>query len=154
VTASDTTRPLTWSQPWGTLSVNSVEPRVTDENEDEISRVLKEVQRRAPGSDARLFTVVYQELRRIARSLMRHERPGHTLQTTALVHEAYIRLFRGHPEWQSRSHFLAVSCGVMRQILIDHARRNKAARRGGAPVRVEMLTVCWWPMTRLRVFSP
>jgi RNA polymerase sigma-70 factor (ECF subfamily) len=75
---------------------------------------------------------VYAELRRLADSYLRKERPDHTLQATALIHEAYMRLAaqRGN-EWQSRSHFLGVAAHLMRLILTDHARAHHAAKRGG-----------------------
>jgi RNA polymerase sigma factor (TIGR02999 family) len=79
-----------------------------------------------------LMPIVYRELRRLARRYMRQERAGHTLQTTALVNEAYIRLvdYR-RMQWQDRAHFFAVSAQLMRRILVDHARRHNAKRGGG-----------------------
>lgn len=78
-----------------------------------------------------LAPLVYEELHRLAGTFLRGERPGHTLQATALVHEAYIRLVeQDQPEWHSRAHFTAVAAHYMRQILVDHARRRKAAKRG------------------------
>ena len=78
----------------------------------------------------RLLPVVYQELRRIAHHYMRQERPGQTLQTTALVHEAYLRLREEKPrQFENRAHFFAVSAHLMRQILVDEARRRRAAKR-------------------------
>jgi RNA polymerase sigma factor (TIGR02999 family) len=75
---------------------------------------------------------VYQELRRIAQYHLRSERPDHTLQSTALVHEAYLRMMKQGPgEIANRAHFLAVASQLMRQILVDHARRHRAAKRGG-----------------------
>ena len=86
----------------------------------------------------KLTPVVYRELRRLAASYLRKERQGHTLQPTALVHEAYIRLVdQKNPTWQSRSHFFGVAARVMRQILVDHARRRQAAKRAGANVPLE-----------------
>jgi RNA polymerase sigma factor (TIGR02999 family) len=80
----------------------------------------------------KLTPLVYDELRRIAHRYVRRERAGHTLQTTALVNEAYVRLAgRQKIEWQDRSHFFAVTANVMRHILIDHARRRHYAKRGG-----------------------
>ena len=79
-----------------------------------------------------LIPLVYEELRRIAQYHLRQERPDHTLQSTALVHEAYLRLVRQGPtEVENRSHFLAVASQLMRQILVDHARAHRAAKRGG-----------------------
>lgn len=78
-----------------------------------------------------LLPLVYGELRRIARRAIRHERPNHTLQPTALVHEAYLRLVdSGRLQWQNRSHFFAIAAKVMRRILVEHARARAAAKRG------------------------
>src|SRR5437764_4915045 len=80
---------------------------------------------------------VYQELRRLAGRLMRLERPGKTIQTTALVHEAYLKLIDiNNVEWQHRAHFFAISAQVMRHILLDRARRSRAAKRGGEAARI------------------
>ena len=79
-----------------------------------------------------LIPLVYDELRSIAQRYLRNERPGHTLQSTALVHEAYVRLIsQDLPEWQNRAHFFAVAAQLMRQILVDHARAFRASKRGG-----------------------
>jgi RNA polymerase sigma factor (TIGR02999 family) len=79
-----------------------------------------------------LMPLVYQELRRIAQHHLQQERPDHTLQSTALVHEAYLRLMKQGPvEIEHRPHFLAVASRLMRQILVDHARGHRAAKRGG-----------------------
>ena len=82
----------------------------------------------------RLAPIVYDELHRLARRYMRGERPGHSLQTTALVNEAYMRLV-GYErmQWQNRAHFFAVSAQLMRRILVEHARRHNLKRGGGAP---------------------
>ena len=80
----------------------------------------------------RLMPLVYPELRRLADGYLRRERPGHTLQPTALVHEAYVKLIsQDQPDYRSRAHFLGVAAHVMRQILIEHARARNAAKRGG-----------------------
>jgi RNA polymerase sigma factor (TIGR02999 family) len=86
-----------------------------------------------------LLPLVYDELRRLAHYHLRNERPGHTLQTTALVHEAYFRLVgQDLPEWESRAHFFAIAAQLMRQILVDYARRRRASKRGSG---VCMLTL-------------
>lgn len=87
----------------------------------------------------RLFPLVYDELRRLASGYMRRERAGHTLQTTALVHEAYLRLV-GQPDlnWKNRTHFFAVAARVMRRILIDHARTQQYAKRGGGAMKLSL----------------
>jgi len=78
-----------------------------------------------------LIPVVYQDLRKIANGYLRAERPGHTLQPTALIHEAYLRLrAQIFPEWKSRAHFYCVAAQLMRQILVEHARKRRAAKRG------------------------
>ena len=82
----------------------------------------------------RLTPIVYDELHRLARRYMRGERPGHSLQTTALVNEAYMRLVDyTRMQWQDRAHFFAVSAQVMRRILVEHARRHNLKRGGGVP---------------------
>lgn len=87
----------------------------------------------------RLMPVLYEELRRLAESHLRRERPDHTLQPTALIHEAYMRLVdQAHPEWQNRVHFFGVTSRLMRQILIEHARRHNAAKRGGGHQKITL----------------
>jgi RNA polymerase sigma factor (TIGR02999 family) len=83
--------------------------------------------------------LVYDELRRLAASYLRRERPGQTLHATALVHEAYVRLIgeKAH-HWQNRAHFVAIAALSMRQILVERARRRKAAKRGGDPERITL----------------
>ena len=89
-----------------------------------------------------LMVRVYQDLRRLAASQLRGERPGHTLQATALVHELYLRLFSGDPpDWQDRAHFLAVAARQLRHIVLDHVRRRSALKRGGPNVRVDLEAV-------------
>jgi RNA polymerase sigma factor (TIGR02999 family) len=86
-----------------------------------------------------LLPIVYQELRRLAASYLRRERPGQTLQPTALVHEAYLRLMKDKPgRWQNRAHFCAIAAHSMRQILIERARARGAQKRGGARQRVTL----------------
>jgi len=90
-----------------------------------------------PGALHDLLDAVYPELHRMARGLMRGERPGHTLQPTALVHEAYLALVdQSRVDWQGRAHFFGAAARVMRQILVDHARARRAAKRGGGELRV------------------
>src|SRR6516164_10020843 len=85
-----------------------------------------------------LTPLVYGELRQLAAAYLRRERLGHTLQPTALVHEAYLRLVdQSTPDWQSRSHFYGVAARVMRQVLVDHARRKQAKKRAGELVPLE-----------------
>jgi RNA polymerase sigma factor (TIGR02999 family) len=91
------------------------------------------------GALEELVTVLYAELRRLARRHMSRQRPGHTLQTTELLNEAYLRLSRLQgTDWHDRLHFLAMASRAMRSILVDHARRRRQVRRGGAAVRVAL----------------
>src|SRR5579862_4295298 len=86
-----------------------------------------------------LTPLVYAELRRLAASYLRREQPGHTLQPTALVHEAYLRLVDASlPDFQSRTHFYGVAAHLMRQILVDHAREQNAMKRGGQAVHIAL----------------
>jgi RNA polymerase sigma factor (TIGR02999 family) len=102
------------------------------------------VERVSKGKDkeeamAELLPVVYGELRRVAAGYLRRERPGQTLQATALVHEAYLRLLREqHVSWQNRAHFCAIAANSMRQILVERARARNAAKRGGGFHRITM----------------
>jgi RNA polymerase sigma factor (TIGR02999 family) len=86
-----------------------------------------------------LLVIVHAELRRIARGKLRLERSGHTLNTTALVNEVYLRLVKiDHLQWQSRAHFLAIAAQAMRNILVSHAQRRKRLKRGGGAVHVSL----------------
>jgi RNA polymerase sigma factor (TIGR02999 family) len=99
----------------------------------EITRLLNEVRNGDRAAEAKLLPLVYRDLHRRAANFMRGERADHTLQPTALVHEAYLRLAdHRRVSWQNRSHFFAIAAGVMRKVLIDYARRNGAKKRGGA----------------------
>src|ERR1700682_4010425 len=91
------------------------------------------------GALDRLTPRVYDELRRIAGHFMQHERPGRTIQATALVHEAYLKLIDiTNVDWQHRAHFFAVAAQILRRILLDQARRRVAAKRGGGRPRVDL----------------
>ena len=86
-----------------------------------------------------LFPLVYEELRRLAHRYMSRERPGHSLQTTAVVHEAYLRLIdQNHVQWQNRAHFFAIAAQMMRRILITHAQSHAYAKRGGGALKVSL----------------
>jgi RNA polymerase sigma factor (TIGR02999 family) len=103
----------------------------------DITGLLDDWGRGDPHALDRLLPLVYAELRRVAARQLRRERDGHSLQPTALVHEAYLRLVdQRQVHWQNRAHFFAVSAQVMRRILVDHARRRKAAKRGNEVERV------------------
>jgi RNA polymerase sigma factor (TIGR02999 family) len=98
----------------------------------DVSKLLRAWSDGDQGAPQKLTPIVYSELRRLARHYMRGERAGHSLQTTALVNEAYIRLVDyNRMQWQNRAHFFAVSAQLMRRILVDHARRHNLKRGGG-----------------------
>jgi RNA polymerase sigma factor (TIGR02999 family) len=106
----------------------------------DVTRVLQEIERGDPQAAERLLPLVYDELRRLAARKMAQEAPGHTLQPTALVHEAYVRLVgdgRQRP-WDGRGHFFAAAAESMRRILIENARRRKSGKRGGGRARQEL----------------
>lgn len=96
----------------------------------EITRLLQAWRSGDDSAVEQLFGLVYEQLRTIAARYMHRERPDHTLRTTALVHEAYLRLLGSEVDWVDRSHFLAVSSLTMRRILVDHARTNQRQKRG------------------------
>jgi len=102
----------------------------------EVTRLLGEFQRGDKEAINQLLPLVYDELHKLARSYFRRERGEHTLQPTALVHEAYLRLVDQHAPMESRGHFLAVAATQMRRILLDYARKHHAARRGGGGQKV------------------
>jgi RNA polymerase sigma factor (TIGR02999 family) len=102
----------------------------------DVTRLLQRVRAGDKSALDELLPLVYRELRRIAQAFMRRQRPGHTLQPTALVNEAFIKLFAGaQPEVADRAHFLALMSRVMRQVLVDHARAVAADKRGGGEAR-------------------
>lgn len=105
----------------------------------EITRLLIAWNRGDTNARDELAPLIYDELRRLARGYLRHERPGHTLQPTALVHEAFLRLIdQSQVNWQNRAHFFGAAARLMRQILINHAEARRAAKRGGAAERVPL----------------
>jgi RNA polymerase sigma factor (TIGR02999 family) len=101
------------------------------------------------GAREALIPLVYDELRRLARRYLRRERPDHTLQSAALVNEAYLRLIRqDQPQWQNRAHFFGVAAQLMRHILVDHARNRAAAKRGAGAPRLTLDPDVALPQTR------
>lgn len=101
----------------------------------DLTVLLRRIASGDQAAEAELLPQVYDELRRLARACFRGERTGHTLQPTALVHEAYLRLVGTRKvDWQDRQHFFAVAAQVMRRVLVDHARQRTAAKRGGGRV--------------------
>lgn len=104
----------------------------------EVTQLLKAMNAGDSSAAEHLLPLVYAELHRLAKSYMRRERPDHTLQPTALINEAYMRLIGNDIDWNSRAHFIAVAAQVMRQVLVDFARAHAAKRRAGGLRRVEM----------------
>jgi RNA polymerase sigma factor (TIGR02999 family) len=106
---------------------------MSDGEADESSRIpelLAAVDRGEPGALDQLVAAVYPELKRLAHFQLTSERPGHTLNTTAIVHEAFLRLASGDGKWSDRGHFLRAASTVMRHLLVDHARKKRAEKRG------------------------
>jgi RNA polymerase sigma factor (TIGR02999 family) len=106
----------------------------------EVTRILSALEQGDPTASAQLLPLVYEELRKLAAQKMAQEAPGQTLQPTALVHEAYLRLVGGERavRWDGRGHFFAAAAEAMRRILVESARRKKRLRHGGALQRVEL----------------
>lgn len=134
------------------FSDSTREPPVSDAR-DEVTRILQQIDRRADAAEE-LLPLVYDHLRAIAQRRMREERAGHTLQATALVHEAFVKLVGGGgagggadgggadgPGWESRAHFFRVAAEAMRRILIDHARKRKSVKRGGGATPIPLSVV-------------
>jgi RNA polymerase sigma factor (TIGR02999 family) len=97
----------------------------------QVTKLLQGWRAGEPSASDALLPLVYDELRRLAHYQLRNERPQHTLQSTALVNEAYLRLVgQNLPKWESRTHFFAIAAQLMRQILVDYARRHRASKRG------------------------
>jgi RNA polymerase sigma-70 factor (ECF subfamily) len=108
---------------------------VAEAPRSDVTRLLGALARGETDASDELFPVVYGELRKIAASAMRAERAGHTLQPTALVHEAYMRLVNQRAvQWESRGHFFALAAQAMRRVLVDHARRRAAQKRPAAAI--------------------
>jgi RNA polymerase sigma factor (TIGR02999 family) len=103
-----------------------------------VTRILSAIEQGDPRAAAQLLPLVYDELRRLAAVQMAQEKPGHTLDATALVHEAYLHLV-GDQHFESRGHFLAAAAEAMRRILVDYARRRGRLKRGGDRIRLELL---------------
>jgi RNA polymerase sigma factor (TIGR02999 family) len=109
---------------------------------NDVTRILSAVEQGDVGASEQLLPLVYDELRKLAAQRLAQEKPGQTLQATALVHEAYLRLVGGNdPGWDSRGHFFAAAAEAMRRILVDHARRKQAEKRGGLLERHELEAV-------------
>jgi RNA polymerase sigma factor (TIGR02999 family) len=106
----------------------------------DVTRILLGIEQGDPQAAEQLLPLVYEELRKLAAQKLAHENPGQTLQATALVHEAYVRLVDGAPDahWNSRGHFFAAAAEAMRRILVDNARRKRSRKRGGDRVRLDL----------------
>lgn len=104
----------------------------------DVTRVLNNWRAGDEDAAADLMPLVYDELRRLARNYLRRERGDHTLQATALVHEAYLRLIDGDVSWQNRAHFYGIAAKLMRRILVDHARTRNAEKRGGLVEKIAL----------------
>jgi RNA polymerase sigma factor (TIGR02999 family) len=116
---------------------------------EDITQILQEVSGGNREAPARLMPLVYDELRRLADHYLRRERPDHTLQPTALVHEAYLKLIdQTRVDWQNRAHFFGVAAQLMRRILVDHARRHQAEKRGGFQQRLSLDEAVDYSQTR------
>ena len=109
----------------------------TGTSHGDVTRLLEHARRGETDALDRIYPRVYDELRGVAERQLRRERPGHTLHPTALVHEAYVKLAGGRLDATDRAHFLAIAARAMRQVLVDHARRRSAHKRGGD----------WYPTT-------
>ena len=115
-------------------------PRYPHRRMSGVTEILELIERGDPNAAERLLPLVYDELRKLARVRLAAEKPGQTLQATALVHEAYLKLVGGKdaPQWNSRGHFFGAAAEAMRRILIDQARHKQSARAGGGRERVEV----------------
>ena len=138
------------------------------ESPGEITALLARLASGDKAAEAELMPHVYSELKRVAAGYLRRERPGHTLQATALVHEAYMKLAgQQDPHWENRGHFFAMAAQIMRRILTDHARHHRAQRRGDgkANLNIDLVVVIGEApsdqiddldeaLTRLAAFAP
>jgi RNA polymerase sigma factor (TIGR02999 family) len=106
----------------------------------DVTQILSQIESGDPTAADQLLPLVYEELRKLASARLAHESPGQTLQTTALVHEAYLRLVSGErvPEWDGRRHFFAAAAEAMRRILVEQARRKQSIKHGGKLRRVDL----------------
>jgi RNA polymerase sigma factor (TIGR02999 family) len=107
--------------------------------ENQVTRLLLDWSKGEKAALDELMPLVYQELRRLAGGYLKNEKPGHTLQPTALIHEAYLRLIdQNTARWESRAHFFGVAARLMRQILVDHARGRVTSKRGGGAQKISL----------------
>ena len=107
--------------------------------QQQVTQLLGDWRNGEPGALEKLIPLVQPELQRLAHHYMSRERPGHTLQTTALIDDAYLQLAeKERPDWQNRAHFFAAAAQLMRRIMVDHARQRQALKRGGGALRVTL----------------
>ena len=120
---------------WILLSSDREPPPMSD-----VTRILSQIESGDPSAAEQLLPLVYEELRKLAAAKLAHEKPGQTLQATALVHDAYIRLVggEGQQSWDNRRHFLAAAAEAMRRILVENARRRQSVKHGGQRVRIDL----------------
>ena len=114
-----------------------------DNDAGQVTQLLKAMHAGDAQAAENLLPLVYAELHRLAKGYMRRERPDHTLQATALINEAYLRLVGEDIDWNSRAHFIGLAANVMRRVLVDYARAHNAEQRGGTePRSSDAMTVC------------
>jgi RNA polymerase sigma-70 factor (ECF subfamily) len=124
------------------------------EHPGDVTQLLKALKRGDRAAEGKLLDVVYRELHRMAARLMRRERSDHTLQATALIHEAYVRLVdQRDKEWQNRSHFFGVAAQVMRRVLVDYARSRNTRKRGGEYRKVELESIPFTQQTSTELIA-
>ena len=114
--------------------------RATESRMSEVTQILSQIEQGDPSATEQLLPLVYDELRRLAAQKLSHEKPGQTLQATALVHEAYVRLVdvEKTQHWDSRGHFFGAAAEAMRRILVENARRKQRLKHGGTQKRVDL----------------
>ncbi len=118
---------------------------MSDSSPDNVTRLLENAGHGDSAAAARLLTLIYDELHGLAAGQMHHERGDHTLQATALVHEAYLRLVgETNAHWRNRAHFFGAAAAAMRRILVDHARGRRAQKRGGGRARLPLDELTDW----------
>ena len=108
----------------------------------DVTQILNQIEAGDPSAAEQLLPLVYEELRKLAAAKLAHEQPGQTLQATALVHEAYLRLLAGNPQpWDSRGHFFSAAAEAMRRILVENARRKGSKKAGAGHDRVQLVDI-------------
>lgn len=120
----------------GNVAANSLAPE--EAKETQIRNLLVAIDRGDPGALDELIVAIYPDLKRLAHFQLSRERPGHTLNTTEIVHEAFLRLVPGEGDWSSRSHFMRAAARVMRHLLVDHARQRDTAKRGNGVAAITL----------------